>query len=118
MYEVFFEQNKKTRTHYADTETPKGEQYLSAKNDVPCLCNMYESENSKRLDEKVLCMFASNEAGETLYATSIQFSKPNHFYWVNYYITLFLFCQYLNEYFIYSTNQLMYLPDRHNAQSL
>jgi hypothetical protein len=31
MYEVFFEQNKKTRTHYADTETPKGEQYLSAK---------------------------------------------------------------------------------------
>ena len=26
--------------------------------------------------KKVLCMFASNEAGEALYATSIQFQNP------------------------------------------
>ena len=101
MYEVFFEQNKKTRTHYTDTETPKGEQYLSAKNDVPCLCNMYESENSKRLDVKSP-MYASNEAGWHFMLHLFDFQNPIIFIGLNIIAYIFYFVNTLMNIFLKS----------------
>ena len=76
MYEVFFSKTKRPVRITQIRKHQKANNTCPLKNDVPCLCNMYESENSKRLDEKVLCMFASNEAGWHFMLHLFNFQSP------------------------------------------
>ena len=101
MYEVFFEQNKKTRTHYADTETPKGEQYLSAKKMMFRAYVICTSLKLEGLDIKSP-MYASNEAGWHFMLHLFDFQNPIIFIGLNIIAYIFYFVNTLMNIFLKS----------------